>query len=100
MIIVKGCRRCAAPRAPRLNGVPGRPTGAPSLTPSLRSCRSGPPTRRDMRLAIIVSHPIQYVAPLYQRLARRDDIAVKVFFTWHAGQAPVQDHGFGLPVAW
>jgi glycosyltransferase involved in cell wall biosynthesis len=52
------------------------------------------------RLALIVSHPIQYFAPLHQRLARRDDIAIKVFFTWHAGAAPVQDRGFGIPVAW
>src|SRR5437588_5408560 len=53
-----------------------------------------------MRLAIIVSHPIQYFAPLYQRLARRSDIAVKVFFTWHAGQTPVTDPGFGVSFAW
>ena len=52
------------------------------------------------RLAIVVSHPIQYYVPLYQRLARRDDLAIKVFFTWHAGQAEVQDHGFGQNVAW
>jgi hypothetical protein len=36
------------------------------------------------RLAIIVSRPIQYYVPLYQRLARRNDLAIKVFFTWHA----------------
>ena len=53
-----------------------------------------------IRLAIIVSHPIQYYVPLYRRLALRDDLTVKVFFTWHAGQAAVQDHGFGQPVAW
>lgn len=52
------------------------------------------------RLAIVVSHPIQYYAPLYQRLARRDDLELKVFFTWHAGQAAVQDHGFRRPVVW
>ena len=52
------------------------------------------------RLAIVVSHPIQYYAPLYRRLALSDDLAIKVFFTWHAGQAPVQDHGFKQPVAW
>lgn len=53
-----------------------------------------------IRLAIIVSHPIQYYAPLYQRLARRDDLSVKVFFTWHAGEAAVFDSGFKVPVAW
>jgi glycosyltransferase involved in cell wall biosynthesis len=56
--------------------------------------------QRKKRLAIIVSHPIQYYAPLYPRLARRNDIAVKVFFTWHAGQAAVDDRGFMTPVAW
>lgn len=55
---------------------------------------------KSRRLAFIVSHPIQYFAPLHQRLARRDDIAIKVFFTWHAGQGVVKDHGFGIPVAW
>jgi len=58
------------------------------------------PPRRRSRLAFIASHPVQYVAPLYQRLAKRDDLAVKVFFTWHAAERAVADHGFGQPVAW
>jgi glycosyltransferase involved in cell wall biosynthesis len=53
-----------------------------------------------IRLAIIVSHPIQYYAPLYQRLARRDDLLIKVFFTWHDGHAAVADRGFRIPLAW
>lgn len=52
------------------------------------------------RLAIIISHPIQYYVPLYQRLAQRNDVAIKVFFTWHVGQAAVEDRGFKTPVAW
>jgi len=52
------------------------------------------------RLAIIISHPIQYYTPLYQRLARREDLTIKVFFTWHAGKVPVFDDGFKVPVAW
>jgi glycosyltransferase involved in cell wall biosynthesis len=57
-------------------------------------------SRSCTRLALIVSHPIQYFVPLYQRLGQRDDIAIKVFFTWHAGEAAVQDRGFGERVAW
>lgn len=57
-------------------------------------------TRNKTLLAIVVSHPIQYYVPLYRRLARRTDLAVKVFFTWHAGQVPMHDHGFQHPVAW
>jgi glycosyltransferase involved in cell wall biosynthesis len=52
------------------------------------------------RLAIVVSHPIQYFVPLYQRLALRDDIAINVFYTWHAAQHPVEDRGFKQVIAW
>jgi len=58
------------------------------------------PTARPKRLAIIVSHPIQYYAPLYQRLARRQDLVIKVFFAWHAGQAEVEDRGFARKLKW
>jgi glycosyltransferase involved in cell wall biosynthesis len=53
-----------------------------------------------LKLAIVVSHPIQYYAPLYRRLAQRGDAIVKVFFTWHAGQAAYEDLGFKVPVTW
>ena len=52
------------------------------------------------RIAIVVSHPIQYTAPLYRRLAARADVEIKVFFTWHAGDAPIEDRGFRQLVAW
>jgi glycosyltransferase involved in cell wall biosynthesis len=55
---------------------------------------------RPTRLAIVVSHPIQYAVPLYRRLARRDDLELKVFFTWHDGREAIQDRGFARPVAW
>jgi glycosyltransferase involved in cell wall biosynthesis len=52
------------------------------------------------RVAFVISHPVQYFVPLYQRLARRSDLEIKVFFTWHAGGQPVEDRGFGQPIAW
>jgi len=52
------------------------------------------------RVAFIVSHPVQYYTPLYQRLACREDLQIKIFFTWHAGSTPVEDRGFGIPVFW
>lgn len=52
------------------------------------------------RLAIIVSHPIQYYVPLYRRLAERRDVEIRVFFTWHGGEMAVMDHGFKKEVAW
>jgi glycosyltransferase involved in cell wall biosynthesis len=52
------------------------------------------------RLAIIVSHPIQYYVPLYRRLGARSDLRIKVFFTWHAAETAKHDPGFGREVAW
>jgi glycosyltransferase involved in cell wall biosynthesis len=56
--------------------------------------------RPKKRVAFIVSHPIQYFVPLYQLLSQREDIAIRVFFTWHAGEEAVEDRGFGERVAW
>lgn len=53
-----------------------------------------------IRLAFVVSHPIQYYAPLYRRLASRTDIEIKVFFTWHDGRAPQHDPGFNQTLSW
>jgi glycosyltransferase involved in cell wall biosynthesis len=53
-----------------------------------------------IKIAFIVSHPIQYYAPLHRRLAQRSDVAVKVFFTWHGGERAQLDRGFGKAVAW
>jgi glycosyltransferase involved in cell wall biosynthesis len=52
------------------------------------------------RLAFIISHPIQYYAPLHRRLAKRDDLRINVFFTWHAGEKAQLDRGFQKTVAW
>ena len=55
-------------------------------------------TRR--RLAFVVTHPIQYYAPIYRHLAAREDLEVRVFFTWHGGQAGQFDPGFQREIAW
>ena len=60
----------------------------------------GPGTGRPLRFGFVVSHPIQYYAPLYQHLASRGDLSVRVFFTWHDGSREVHDPGFERPVAW
>lgn len=52
-----------------------------------------------MRLAFIVSHPIQYYVPIYRELARQGGIAVKVFYTWRGG-GPARDVKFGREFAW
>lgn len=56
--------------------------------------------REVIRLAIIVSHPIQYYVPLYRRLSQRSDLELKVFYTWHGGERAILDEGFKKEVAW
>jgi glycosyltransferase involved in cell wall biosynthesis len=53
-----------------------------------------------IRLAVVVSHPIQYYVPLYRRLGARGDVRVKVFFTLHAAEAPTLDRGFQRAFKW
>jgi len=51
-------------------------------------------------LAILISHPIQYFAPLYRRLAQEKDIDLTVYFCSRQGLQTYDDQGFGIPVKW
>ena len=53
------------------------------------------------RLAIITTHPIQYNAPLFAMLEDREQIKIKVFYTW--GEEVLQnkyDPGFDKTIEW
>jgi glycosyltransferase involved in cell wall biosynthesis len=52
------------------------------------------------RLAILNSHPIQYFAPLYRRLACEPDIDLTVFYCSRQGLEQYQDPGFSTVVRW
>ena len=55
----------------------------------------------SVRLAYFVSHPIQYQAPLLQRIAREDDIDLTVFFSSDLSVRGYSDEGFGgVQVKW
>jgi len=55
---------------------------------------------RTVRLAYLVSHPIQYQAPLLARIAREPGIDLTVFFTSDHSLRPFLDPGFGVEVSW
>jgi glycosyltransferase involved in cell wall biosynthesis len=55
---------------------------------------------RPFRLAIVLSHPVQYFSPLFRRLAQRSDIDLTVLYSSLAGALPAMDPGFGVEVAW
>lgn len=57
-------------------------------------------SRRPLRLAYFVSHPIQYQAPLLRRIAQEPDIDLKVFFSSNLSVRGYIDPGFGVSVKW
>ena len=53
------------------------------------------------RLAIVTTHPIQYYAPLFRLMQKRNAIELKVFYTW--GSAVLRnkyDPGFNQAIEW
>jgi glycosyltransferase involved in cell wall biosynthesis len=53
------------------------------------------------RLAIIISHPIQYYAPLFRLIAQETKIELMVFYTWgEASMGFKYDPDFGKAIEW
>lgn len=53
-----------------------------------------------VRLAYLVTHPIQYQAPLLRRIAQEPDIDLTVLFGSDFSIRGYQDQGFGVDVKW
>jgi glycosyltransferase involved in cell wall biosynthesis len=53
-----------------------------------------------VRVAYLVSHPIQYQAPLLRRIAQEPDIDLTVFFGSDFSVRGYKDEGFGVGVQW
>jgi hypothetical protein len=54
------------------------------------------------KLAIVITHPIQYYAPVFKLLHERQKINIMVFYTWGEGEGGAQkfDPGFGKNINW
>ncbi len=57
-------------------------------------------TQRKVRVAYLVSHPIQYQAPLLRRISQEKDIELTVFFGSDFSVREYVDKGFGVDVKW
>ncbi len=55
---------------------------------------------RAVRLAYLVSHPIQYQSPLLRRIAREPEIDLTVFFGSDFSVKGYNDKDFGVEVKW
>ena len=61
---------------------------------------TGSADRRRIRLAIVVSHPIQHFCPQYSSWARLDAVDLRVFFASRQGLDTYHDDDFARPVQW
>ncbi len=52
------------------------------------------------RLAIVLSHPVQYYSPWFRWMAARSSINLRVFYLWNAGVERTRDPQFGKTFAW
>lgn len=52
------------------------------------------------RLAVVVSHPIQYYAPWFAQLATLPNLVLHVFHLWDFGVVEQRDASFGVPIRW
>jgi len=52
------------------------------------------------KLAIVITHPIQYYAPVFKHLTERKKLQIKVFYTWGKLEYPYYDPGFGRAIQW
>lgn len=53
-----------------------------------------------LRLAVLVSHPIQYLVPLYREIARQPGIDLTVYFESRLGLDAMFDPGFNQVIQW
>ncbi len=54
----------------------------------------------EIRLAYLVTHPIQYQAPLLKRIAKEPDIRLKAFFASDLSIGSFSDSGFNTTIRW
>lgn len=53
-----------------------------------------------IKLAIVVTHPVQYFAPVFRELAQQRNLQIKVFFGCNHGVIPREDPNFGVVFKW
>jgi glycosyltransferase involved in cell wall biosynthesis len=66
----------------------------------MASTKSPDSPDRPVRLAYLVSHPIQYQAPLLRRIAQEPDIDLTVLFGSDFSVRDYKDEGFGVGIKW
>ena len=53
-----------------------------------------------LKIAIVVSHPIQHFCPMYASWAKNEKVKLKVFFASNIGAVRYHDNNFGKEIKW
>lgn len=56
--------------------------------------------KKKLKVAILVSHPIQYFSPMYREFASEEKVDLKVYYLSRQGLEAYHDKGFGAEVKW
>ncbi len=78
--------------------VPARPSRP--LVMARQPSQTVPWDRSPVRVAHVVSHPIQYFAPLYREISVRPEVDLTVYFLSDVTARNYYDAGFGTHVEW
>ncbi len=70
------------------------------MMPNSRMNREGNVSKRKVRVAYLVSHPIQYQVPLLRRISQEPDIELTALFASNFSVHQYADKGFGVDVKW
>jgi glycosyltransferase involved in cell wall biosynthesis len=62
--------------------------------------RSATVAERRLRVLFVASHPVQYQAPLFRRLASRPELDIEVAYCSLRGAVPGLDAEFGVTIQW
>ena len=55
---------------------------------------------QPLRLAVLITHPIQYFRPVFAELAKQPGLELRVFFGCDHGRRSSLDPDFGVSFAW
>ncbi len=70
------------------------------MTSNYSDSRHIPNNQPKYRILIVASHPVQYAAPLFQRMAKHPQLDIRVAYCSLQGAEPGMDSEFGIQVSW
>jgi glycosyltransferase involved in cell wall biosynthesis len=90
-----GCETIFAGSGPSCGGAQGFRMQGPNGLEKAKGMRNPP-----YRLLLVCTHPVQYAAPIFRRMALDSRLTIVVAYCSLQGAEPSIDADFGVPVAW